>query len=49
MVSKKSSECQDKHYIYIDVMTMPDGKNVRKLCNLCISKEELHAVLDLVD
>lgn len=49
MFSEKSSECQGKHYIYVDVMTMPDEKYARKLCSLCISKEELRAVLDLVD
>jgi hypothetical protein len=46
---EKSDRLQGGSYMSVDVMTMPDGKHARKLCSLCISKEDLLSVLSKVD
>ena len=45
---EKSDPLSEGHYMFVDVMTMPDGENARKLCSLCISKEELTAAVNEV-
>jgi hypothetical protein len=46
---EKSNALEDGHFMFVDVMTSTDGKDARKLCQLCISKEELLATLGEVD
>jgi hypothetical protein len=45
---KKSEPLPDGNYVFMDVMT-DDGEKPRKLCQLCISKQDLRAVLERVD
>jgi len=46
---EKSDNLKGGHVMFVDVMTKPDGENVRKLCQLSISKEDLLAALKEVD
>ena len=42
---EKADNRSDGHYMFVDVMTTPDGETRAKLCTLCISKEDLRAAL----
>jgi hypothetical protein len=46
---EKSEALADGHFMFVDVMTSTDGKDARKLCQLCISKEDLLPALGEVD
>jgi hypothetical protein len=48
---EKSDPLEDGHFMFVDVMTAPEGQYgpARKLCQLCISKEDLLATLGEVD
>jgi hypothetical protein len=46
---EKSEFVADGHHMFVDVMTMSGDENPRKLCTLCISKEDLLAALEKVD
>ena len=46
---EKSTALRDGHFMFVDVMTSTDGNDARKLCQLCISKEDLLAALGEVD
>lgn len=43
-----SDVLNNEHYMFVDVMTMPDGQNPRKLTSVCLSKEEIIKVLETV-
>lgn len=45
----KSSSVGDGDYVFLNVMTENEDKKSRKLCMLCVSKQDLRAVLDMID
>jgi hypothetical protein len=42
---EKSDRLKGDHVMFVDVMTRADGGNVRKICQICITKEDLLAAL----
>jgi hypothetical protein len=46
---EKSDPLPDGSFMFVDVMTRADGENVRKICQLCISREDLLSALGEVD
>ena len=40
---------EGEHYMFVDVMTIADGKNARKLTTVCLSKERVLAALGIVE
>ena len=49
MFEPTSKELTDGHYVFVDVMTDADPDKPRKLCQLCISKEDLQRALENID
>jgi hypothetical protein len=47
--SEKSFPLNIGDVVSVNVMTRPNGKNVRKLCSLEICKQDLQRALDAVD
>jgi hypothetical protein len=45
----EDGDYEDGHYMFVDVMTMFSGEKQKKLCTLCISKEDIRAALEEVD
>jgi hypothetical protein len=43
-----SAALEDGHYMFVDVMTAGDNDTPRKICQLCVSKEDLLAALNQV-
>ena len=47
--AERSELVGGEHVVWVDVMTMPDGENARKLCSLAIAKEDLMRVVSFID
>jgi hypothetical protein len=48
-LSDKSHALQEGDAIWINVMTRSDGENIRKLCGIAVTKQDLQRALDAVD
>ena len=46
---ERSDSMKEGHFMFVYIMTMPDGENARKICQLCVTKEDLLAALKEVD
>src|SRR5262249_5170658 len=46
---ENSEPLPDGDYMFINVMTRPDGENVRRICQLCVSKQDLIRAIKSVD
>ena len=46
---EKSDRLKGGHFMFVDVMTRADGENARKICQICITKEDLLAALKEVN
>lgn len=46
---EKSDWVSDGHYMFIDVMKLSEEGRSKKLCSVCVSKEDLIRAIDNVD
>lgn len=46
---EQSDHLKDGHYMFVDVMTRGSDDTDKKICQLCISKEDILAALGAVD